>query len=244
LNDPRIELTTLSLTSVGSKSITLGPGRAYPDPKDTESHVPDEEVTLPADVIVLANGYQVVKWFHPLEVIGSEGKRLDEVFEERGGPQMYMGTAMDSFPNFFTLFGPNTVTGHSSVILASENGANLALKFIKPILKGDVDQVEIKKEAEIKWATNIQEACKQTIWLQGGCNSWYKTESGWNSTGYPYVPYPGLLVTRLMFSLDIPKYGLPFTACSLNTETGASSTLLEGLRRRGRRLRCGIYFTP
>jgi cation diffusion facilitator CzcD-associated flavoprotein CzcO len=146
-------------------------------------------------VIILANGFQVVKWFHPLTVIGREGKKLDEVFKERGGPQMFMGAAMDSFPNFFALFGPNTATGHSSVILASENVANLSLKFIEPILKGDVTQVEIKKEVEIEWAKDIQRACKQTIWHQGGCTSWYKSESDWNSTVYPYVSELVLLIS-------------------------------------------------
>ena len=31
LNDPTIELTTLAFTSIGEKSVTLGPGRMYPD---------------------------------------------------------------------------------------------------------------------------------------------------------------------------------------------------------------------
>jgi cation diffusion facilitator CzcD-associated flavoprotein CzcO len=33
LNDPKIELTTLPITSIQSKEVTLGPGRSYPDPK-------------------------------------------------------------------------------------------------------------------------------------------------------------------------------------------------------------------
>jgi len=102
---------------------------------------------------------------------------------------MYMGMALDGFPNFFAIFGPNTATGHSSVILASENMVNMALKFIKPIIKGDVAITEIKKEAEIEWARDTQSALKKRVWNTGGCRSWYKTEEGWNSTVYPYAPY-------------------------------------------------------
>lgn len=177
LNDPNIELTTLPLKSIAENSVTLGPG------KDAS----DNEKTIPADVIILGNGFEVLKWLHPLEITGRNGTKLHDVFDARGGPQMYMGMALDGFPNFFTIFGPNTATGHSSVILASENMVNMSLKFIGPILNGDVAITEIKKEAELEWARDTQTALKKRVWSTGGCTSWYKTEGGWNSTVYPYV---------------------------------------------------------
>ncbi|KAL2067282.1 hypothetical protein VTL71DRAFT_1706 [Oculimacula yallundae] len=187
LNDPKIELTTLPLTSIGESTVRLGPGRSYPPASDTTSSAPSHEVTLAADVIVLANGFETTKWLHPLDITGRGGKKLHDVFDERGGAQMYMGTAMDGFPNFFTIFGPNTATGHSSVILASENMVNMSLKFIGPILKGDVAIAEIKKEAEIEWARDTQSALKKRVWNTGGCGSWYQDQKGWNSTVYPYT---------------------------------------------------------
>jgi hypothetical protein len=62
-----------------------------------------------------------------------------------------------------------------------------ALKHIKPIISGDVSQVEIKKSAELNFTADIQKALKKTVWMNGGCSSWYKTEEGWNSTVYPYT---------------------------------------------------------
>jgi cation diffusion facilitator CzcD-associated flavoprotein CzcO len=185
LNDPLIELTTLPLTGVSEKAVTLGPGRTYPDPKDITSSAPTHEVTVPADVIILANGFQTTKWLHTLDITGRDGRKLHDVFDSRGGPSMYMGMALDGFPNFFTIFGPNTATGHSSVILASENMVNMSLKFIKPILDGDVTQTEIKKEAELEWDRDTQGALKKRVWHTGGCHSWYETSDGWNSTVYP-----------------------------------------------------------
>lgn len=84
-----------------------------------------------------------------------------------------------------TFKGPNTATGHSSVVLASENMVNMSLKFIGPILKGDVSTVQIKKEAELEWARDTQSALKKRVWSTGGCGSWYQDEKGWNSTVYP-----------------------------------------------------------
>lgn len=183
LNDPRIELTTQPLTRVKENSVIIGPGETYP--LDKKSDLPEKEV--PADIIVLANGFDTTKWLHPLRVAGKGGKDLVEAMEERGGAQAYQGTAFDGFPNFFIIFGPNTVTGHSSVVMASENMVNYSLKFIKLLLEGEASTVDVKKDAEIRFTTEIQKALKNTVWMSGGCNSWYYTENGWNSTVYPYV---------------------------------------------------------
>lgn len=62
---------------------------------------------------------------------------------------------------------------------------NYAIKFVKPIINGEVDVVDAKKEAEIAWTTDIQRELKDTVWMSGGCLSWYYDQSGWNSTVYP-----------------------------------------------------------
>ena len=63
--------------------------------------------------------------------------------------------------------------------------ANYNLKFMKPLLKGDVKTFEVKKEAEVAWTREMQEGLKDTVWMAGGCKSWYFSENGWNSTAYP-----------------------------------------------------------
>lgn len=186
LQNPAIELTTLPLTSVQPRGVTLGPGRTYPDLEDKSSKAPTDERTVPADIIVLANGFSVTTWLHPLKIYGKDGRLMQDVWDERGGPQAYMGTAMDNYPNLFIIFGPNMATGHSSVILASENMVKYSTHFIKRILKGDVQTFEIKKEAEVKWTRMMQENLKDTVWMSSGCSSWYKDESGWNGTCYPF----------------------------------------------------------
>jgi hypothetical protein len=118
---------------------------------------------------------------------------------------MYMGTALDGFPNFFTIFGPNTVTGHSSVILASENMVAMALKFIGPILNGDVVQQEIKTDAQLEWDRDTQGALKKRVWNTGGCRSWYQTESGWNSTVYPWVVHCPVILPCLFQLTNVLK---------------------------------------
>ncbi len=186
LNDPKIELTTQPLQSLQSKTLTVGPGRSYP-PQKEDSKESLKERQIPADAIVLANGFDVGTWLAPLKIIGKGGVSMQDVWDERGGPQAYMGNALDGFPNFFIIFGPNTATGHSSVILASENMVEYTIKFIRKILRGDVRTFEIKREKEEEWTASMQEELKTMVWMSGGCSSWYKTDNGWNATAYPYV---------------------------------------------------------
>lgn len=143
------------------------------------------ERTVPADVIILANGFEVSRWFHPLEVQGEGGKSLQSVFDERGGPQMYLGTAVDGFPNLFTLFGPNSFTGHSSVVLGLENQIGHALKLMQPVLEGDASQIAVKRNAALSYNKKIQAALNNMVWNSGGCSSWYITKEGHNSVSYP-----------------------------------------------------------
>jgi len=181
LNDEKVELTTQPLTRVEEDNVVIGPGVTYP--ADAKSDLPERRV--PADIIVLANGFDTTRWLHPLRVAGKGGKDLVEIMDERGGAQAYQGTAMDGFPNFFVIFGPNTATGHSSVVMASENMVNYSLKFLKLLLSGDASTVDVKHEAEVKYTAMIQRALKDTVFMSGGCSSWYFTNDGWNSTVYP-----------------------------------------------------------
>ncbi|USP74246.1 hypothetical protein yc1106_01520 [Curvularia clavata] len=182
LNEPKIELTTQPLTRVTETGVVIGPGVTHPPNANKDDH-PEREI--PADIIVLANGFDTTRWLHPLKVIGKGDKDLVQVMEDRGGAQAYQGTAMDGFPNFMMIFGPNTATGHSSVVMASENMVNYSLNFIRLLLTNEARTIDVKHSAEVAYTAEMQNALKDTVW-RSGCSSWYFTENGWNSTVYPY----------------------------------------------------------
>lgn len=185
LNDARIELTTQPLTRVNDKTVTIGPGRYYPPESDATSHHPTEQREIDADVIIMANGYETNTWLHPLHIVGKDGESMDKVWQKRGGAQAYMGIAMDGFPNFFMIFGPNTATGHTSVILASENAVNYTLKFVQGLIRGDVKTWEVKESAERAYTERTQRELKNSLFNSGGSRNWYVNEKGWNSSTYP-----------------------------------------------------------
>lgn len=56
-----------------------------------------------------------------MKVTGRDGLTLLDYFDAKGGAEAYLATSYPSFPNFFTLFGPNMSTGHTSFIFGEES---------------------------------------------------------------------------------------------------------------------------
>lgn len=111
-----------------------------------------------------------------------------------------MGTCLSAFPNFFMLMGPNTLSGHLSVIYTSECQINYVLRVIAPImsylrpsilstLRTSNDIVQIKPEAEAYDLALTQVKAKRLVWATG-CASWFiEPRTGRNSIMYPDYQY-------------------------------------------------------
>lgn len=130
---------------------------------------------IEADMIVLANGFQRHTFLYGTEVVGRGGETIDQHWASFGRPEAYNCCAISGFPNYFMLLGPNTVTGHTSCVLASENSINYALRVIKPVLDGEARIANVSRAAEEENVAELQEALKKTVW-GGSCGSWYVQE--------------------------------------------------------------------
>ena len=60
------------------------------------------------DVIVYATGFDVVASVDSLGVVGRGGHSMREDFEQKKGPEAYLGLSVPRFPNLFMMMGPNT----------------------------------------------------------------------------------------------------------------------------------------
>lgn len=143
-----------------------------------------------ADVIVACNGFKTGDFLYPVEIVGLGGETMPQHWAKTGGgPGAYNCTVMNGFPNFFALQGPNSLSGHTSVVMASENSCNYALRVIKPLLEGRGTVAEVSHDAEKEYVGRIQDALSKTV-LATGCGSWYvkKLDNGrqWNATIYPW----------------------------------------------------------
>jgi cation diffusion facilitator CzcD-associated flavoprotein CzcO len=69
-------------------------------------------------VLVSATGFDTLTPLAGVHIEGPTGVTLAQRWSQ--GPDAYHGTAVDGFPNFWLLLGPNTGTGHTSVLIPIE----------------------------------------------------------------------------------------------------------------------------
>jgi len=166
-----------------------------------------------ADAIIMATGFQVFRMLFPMEIHGQNGLSLQKFWDEhyQGAAQAYLGTCTNSFPNFFTLMGPNTVTGHLSVIYTVECQINFVLRLIEPLIKSKqgsrslfmsphkMNQVDVKFEAAKSDSTWMQKELRKLVW-SSGCTNWALDPT----TGMNIAMYPGYQFMFWWRSVFIP----------------------------------------
>lgn len=122
------------------------------------------------DTIILATGYAADQY--PLVVNGKHGETIQEHFAAQGGATAYLGTCVPGFPNFYLIGGPNTATGHTSVIFTEEVQINYILQLIKPIVERRILSIDVTTRATTEYDVKIQKRLSRSVFV--GCNSWYR----------------------------------------------------------------------
>ena len=137
----------------------------------------------PCDVIIYGTGFDVTGSFAHLSLTGRGGQTLAQAWTK--GMGAFQGISVSGFPNFFLLMGPNTGLGHNSMISMIEAQVNHALDCLKAMKDGKVKALEVKPEAQARFLDGIAEKMSDSIWIRGGCTSWYLDEHGRNTTLWP-----------------------------------------------------------
>ncbi|BDB39757.1 putative monooxygenase [Mycobacterium kiyosense] len=128
----------------------------------------------PADVIVLATGFQTHNYMRPIQITGRDGLTIDKAWS--GGPRAYRMTAIPGFPNLFTVLGPNSPTGSISLQYSAERTAHYIAQFLEMLRDGAATSIEVTEDATDEFNAAVAEAMTPTVWSTG-CNSWYLTEN-------------------------------------------------------------------
>ena len=118
-----------------------------------------------------------------LLIPGLDGHELGEVWRDR--PEAYLGTTVSGFPNMFIMYGPNTNHGAGSVPYSNECQYNYILDAIKQLRDGGYRYLDLKSEVLEDWRYEMETRSAKSVWLQGGCDSWYVTKEGFNTNNWP-----------------------------------------------------------
>ncbi|KAM5366608.1 hypothetical protein BFJ63_vAg9068 [Fusarium oxysporum f. sp. narcissi] len=127
-----------------------------------------EEVDL--DVLVCATGYDV-EAPPTFRIIGRNGTTLAEKWKPHF--ESYISLAVDEFPNFFLIAGPNCGLGSGSLLSVFEAQGDYIVKAIRKLQKEDYATMEVKPERVADFSQYIDEYFKGTVYTDE-CSSWYR----------------------------------------------------------------------
>lgn len=181
---PDVDLVTDAITEVRPEGVVTADGTLH-------------EV----DTLILGTGYEIMPVADPLR--GRGGVALSERWAAHR--EAYLGTTVSGYPNYFMLVGPNTATGHTSILLYAEAQIDYVLQCIAHVERNGARAIEVREEPQHAFSEDIREQLQGTIWIVGGCNSWYLNERGGTSVLWPGTTWA---FTSALRQLDPSDYEL------------------------------------
>ncbi len=127
-----------------------------------------------ADVIIWGTGFRATEYMFPMEVTGTGGQSLRDVWS--AGPRAHLGMTVPGFPSMFVLYGPNTNTSGGSIIYFLEAQAGYVRQALELARDRGAAAVDVRPEVLEASDRATQERFAGTAWTR--CDSWYRVEGG------------------------------------------------------------------
>ena len=189
IRDPRLRARFTPTYEAGCKRLVVGSGFYQlferPDVElvdDAIDHVePRGIVTADGvlhelDVLVTATGFDTQLYLRPMQVIGPDGLTLSDLWARR--IYGYRSVALPGIPNFFTLIGPQSPFGNQSLFGVAETQIEFVIARIQEWRAGDYTTMAPTAAAAERFNDDVRAAMPHTIWVTGGCDSWYLGPDG------------------------------------------------------------------
>ncbi len=181
-----------AISRANAHLITEGIVRVEPDGVRTA-----DGVLHKLDVLVLATGFNPAAFILPTRVTGEHGVDLEQHWG--GAPRAHRAVAVPGFPNFWLLEGPTGPVGNLSLIIVSEHQVDYIISMLDRMKQDGLVAVAANESAHNDYNAAMNEAIKKTVWMTGGCTSWYMDKSGTPNL-YPWFP------TRYLREMHNPDY--------------------------------------
>ncbi|KAF3761989.1 FAD/NAD(P)-binding domain-containing protein [Cryphonectria parasitica EP155] len=154
---------------------------------------------IDADVLVCATGFDT-SCIPGFTVVGRNGVTIADKFAPF--PKSYLSLAVDGFPNYFMMLGPNSGIAAGSLNPVLEAEGDYIIKCIRKLQKEDYLTMAPKKARVEDFSDLVGEYFKRTVYMDE-CKSWYKTEGG--TGGRISALWPGSML-HLLEALRAPRW--------------------------------------
>jgi cation diffusion facilitator CzcD-associated flavoprotein CzcO len=167
------------------------------------SIVTADGVEREVDTIIFGTGFHVTDIPIAGAIRGRDGRTVAEVWD--GSPEAYKGTTVAGYPNLFFLVGPNTGLGHTSILFMVESQIEYVMGAVRAMRRRGASTLEVRREAQSAYNAELQRMTRDTVWVAGGCSSYYIDRNGRNSALWPTFTWP---FRRRLARFDEPAYAL------------------------------------
>ncbi len=155
---PNCELVTESIERIEPDGVRTADGRLHP-----------------LDLLILSTGYDITG-FRNAHHVESRGRTLAEAWED--GVRSVDSVAVSGFPNMFMLGGAHATVGNFSIMGCAEEQSGHIVRLISAFAEARANAIEPTPEAEDDFVSEMNDNLANTVWVRGGCRSWYLNEKG------------------------------------------------------------------
>lgn len=141
----------------------------------TPSGLDTTEASFEFDVIVYATGFDAITGsYERIEFVGRDGRLLKDHWRE--GPNTFLGTLVDSFPNLLLVAGPQSGSAAINFPRSIELSVDWNTRFLQFVKERGFSGFEVSQAAVKRWADHVEQVYSGL--LMRNAKSWF---TGYNS---------------------------------------------------------------
>ena len=164
--------------------------------------VTDDGERHASDILVIATGFDVLRFLTSFEARGRSGRSLREVWNEDDA-KAYLGTVIPDFPNFFCLYGPNLQPGHGgSIMFVVEMQMRYVMDVIRKMGQANAGAVECRAQVHDAYNDAVDDLHANMVWTHPGMQTYYRNSRGRIVVNSPYLNSTYFEMTREAKSVD------------------------------------------
>jgi cation diffusion facilitator CzcD-associated flavoprotein CzcO len=167
LTEDNVELVTDTIASIDGNAVITADG--------TRREV---------DVLIGGTGFNATEPPIARVVRGKNGETLAEAWSPH--MEALRGTMVAGFPNLFLIVGPNTALGHNSIVYIIEAQLDYILQALTELEASGARSIEPHTAAQAAYNHKLQADLSDSVWISGGCTSFYLDSTGRNTTLWPH----------------------------------------------------------
>ena len=135
------------------------------------------------DTLILGTGFEVLPPPITERIVGQHGATLADVWCNL--LCHYRAVEVAGFPNYFRLAGAGCGIGHGSLVFMIESQIGYLVDALRAMRTHGHTSVEVTERAQGEYMTFLIDDLDNTVWIKGGCQSWYQDDSGQTASMWP-----------------------------------------------------------